>query len=403
MNSGEPTICAMLLFCLLPWSINAASPQSGYSAGITLAAAHHLSLILEPQGDEPARRCDQHSENSPTDKRKAPADLPAIYRYWLNEDVVYIIPPEERCAFLERDSDQQRDIFIEQFWYQRNPDPTSQDNAFRDEHYRRIVFSNEKFATEIPGWQTDRGHVYIRYGPPDSVVSHPAAELTWKPPEGEQGDVRYSWEDWRYRLEEGLEPNINFAFVDPSGSGESQLRLGPKQKDLPIFDPPATFQDDQRRPTLADGRLHVFIGPGPVPLIHYKDLEALAVSGIIRHQILFAYRIRFVRATNASTMTTISVDLPAHPAEDEQAIRPTDSYEIFARISTPYARAVHTFESHVEVAHPLLYGADRETTVPLTPGPYDLALVVKVSGSGQMGVLHTTFQVPRFEDLSNQE
>jgi GWxTD domain-containing protein len=380
MNSGEPTICAMLLFCLLPWSVNAASPQ----------------------GDEPARRCDQHSENSPTDKRKA-ADLPAIYRYWLNEDVVYIIPLEERCAFLELDSDQQRDFYIEQYWYERDSEPTSQDNSFRDEHYRRIVFSNEKFATEIPGWETDRGHVYIRYGPPDSVVSHSAAELTWKPPEGEPDNVRYSWEAWHYNRIEGLAPNIDFAFVDPSGSGEYQLRLGPKQKDLPIFDPPTTFQDDQRQPTLADGRLHVFIGHGPVPLIHYKDLESVAISGIIRHQILFAYQIRFVRATNASTMTTISVDLPAHPAEDEQAIRPTDSYEIFARISTPYARAVHTFESHAEVAHPLPYGADRETTVPLIPGPYGLAIVIKVAASGQIGVLHTTFQVPRFDELNNQE
>jgi len=403
MNSVELTICAMLLFCLLPWSVNAASPQSEYSAAITLAAAHQPALILEPQGEEPGRRCDQHSENSPTDKRKAAADLPAIYRYWLNEDVVYVIPPEERCAFLELDSDQQRDIFIEQFWYQRDSEPTSHDNSFRDEHYRRIVFSNEKFATEIPGWQTDRGHVYIQYGPPDSVVSHSAAELNRKPPEGEPDNVRYSWEAWHYNRIEGLAPNIDFAFVDPTGSGEYQLRLGPKQKDLPIFDPPSTFQDDLRRPILADGRLHVFIGPSPQALIHYKDLEAVAISGIIRHQILFAYQIRFVRATKASTMTTISVDLPARPAEDEQAIRPTDSYEIFARVSTTRGRVVSTYESRADVDHPLPYGADRETTVPLTPGPYDLAMVVKVAGSGQLGVLHTTFQVPRFEDLSNQE
>jgi GWxTD domain-containing protein len=361
-------------------------------------------LVLEaPQVNEPTRRCDEHSaESDATEKQNTAADLPANYRYWLNEDVVYIISPEERCAFLELDSDQQRDIFIEQFWYQRNPDPTSQDNTFRDEHYRRIVFANEKFATEIPGWETDRGRVYIRYGPPDSVVSHPAVELTWKPPEdGESGNDRYSWEAWHYNRIEGLATNIDFAFVDPSGSGEYQLRLGPKQKDLPIFDPPATFQDDQRRPTLADGRLHVFIGTGPVPLIHYKDLEAVAVSGIIRHQILFAYRIRFARATNASTMTTISLDLPAHPAEDEQAIRPTDSYEIFARVSRPHGRVVSTYES-AEAAQPLPV-ADRETTIPLSPGPYDLAIIVKVAGSGQVGVLHTTFQAPSFENLSNQE
>jgi GWxTD domain-containing protein len=349
------------------------------------------------------RSCDEHSaESDAKEKQNTAADLPASYRYWRNEDVVYIIPPPERCAFLELDSDQQRDIFIEQFWYQRNPEPTSHDNPFRDEHYRRIVFSNEKFATEIPGWETDRGHVYIRYGPPDSVVSHSAAEFTWKSPEGEQGHVRYSWEAWHYKRIEGLAPNIDFAFVDLSGSGEYQLRLGPKQKDLSIFDPPATFQDDQRRPTLADGRLHVFIGPGPVPLIHYKDLEAVAVSGIIRHQILFAYRIRFERATNASTMTTISVDLPAHPAEDEQAIRPTDSYEILARVSRPHGRVVSTYESRAEAAQPLP-AADRETTIPVSPGPYDLAIVVKVAGSGQMGVLHTTFRAPRFGESSNQE
>jgi GWxTD domain-containing protein len=95
------------------------------------------------------------------------------YKTWLEQDVVWIITDEERAAFKLLQNDEERDIFVEAFWARRNPTPDSFDNAFKDEHYRRIVYANEHFGTAIPGWKSDRGHIYIVYGPPDGIESHP--------------------------------------------------------------------------------------------------------------------------------------------------------------------------------------------------------------------------------------
>src|SRR5207249_10813533 len=92
---------------------------------------------------------------------EAISSLPEIFRYWLEEDAVYIITPEERRAFLQLASDQERGQFVDQFWLRRASDPEPLDNDFKQEHYRRIVFANERFGTNVPGWRTDRGRVYI--------------------------------------------------------------------------------------------------------------------------------------------------------------------------------------------------------------------------------------------------
>jgi GWxTD domain-containing protein len=97
------------------------------------------------------------------------------YKRWLDEDVLWIIMPDESQAFLGLSNDQERDEFIRQFWVRRNPNPDSAENKFRDEHYRRLAFANTHFAAREPGWKTDRGHVYIVFGQPDSIDSHPAA------------------------------------------------------------------------------------------------------------------------------------------------------------------------------------------------------------------------------------
>ena len=101
-------------------------------------------------------------------------ELDSQYKKWLNEDVVYIISPEERSAFLHLQTNEEREQFIEQFWQRRNPDPDSAENTFKEEHYRRIAYTNEHFSSGIPGWKTDRGRIYIMWGAPDEIQSHPS-------------------------------------------------------------------------------------------------------------------------------------------------------------------------------------------------------------------------------------
>ncbi|HYY68739.1 MAG TPA: GWxTD domain-containing protein, partial [Terriglobales bacterium] len=95
-------------------------------------------------------------------------DLSERYRKWLAQEVVYIITNEEKQAFLNLDSDEARDKFIEQFWEIRNPAPGAPTNPYKEEIYRRIQYANEWFGKEsgTEGWRTDMGRVYITLGEP---------------------------------------------------------------------------------------------------------------------------------------------------------------------------------------------------------------------------------------------
>ncbi|MGH9628700.1 MAG: GWxTD domain-containing protein, partial [Bryobacteraceae bacterium] len=100
--------------------------------------------------------------------------MPAPFQKWLQEDIVYIISPVERAAFVRLTSDPERQRFIEQFWLRRDPSPGTAQNEYKEEHYRRIAYANQRFRGEQPGWNTHRGRIYIVYGPPDEIEAHPS-------------------------------------------------------------------------------------------------------------------------------------------------------------------------------------------------------------------------------------
>src|SRR5208337_3994559 len=132
-------------------------------------------------------------------------ELSSTYKKWLNEDVRWIITPEEESTFKQLSNDEERDQFIEQFWLRRDPTPDTPDNEYKEEHYRRIAYANEHFAAGIPGWKTDRGRIYIMYGPPDEIDAHPSGGQYDRPMEEGGGNTStYPFETWRYRYIEGL-------------------------------------------------------------------------------------------------------------------------------------------------------------------------------------------------------
>lgn len=98
-------------------------------------------------------------------------DLPPKYSSWLKMDVVYIISEREKEIFLKLENDYQRDRFIKEFWEQRDPTPGTEENEFRDEHYRRIDYANKWLGRETfkKGWQTDQGRIYIQLGEPKDI------------------------------------------------------------------------------------------------------------------------------------------------------------------------------------------------------------------------------------------
>ena len=152
------------------------------------------------------------------------------WQKWLSEDVVYIISDEEKTAFERLKTDEERQHFVEQFWARRNPTPGTPENKFKEEHYRRIAYANEHWAWNLPGWKTDCGRIYIRYGPPDEIESHPAGGSHMRR-ESDGGGIVMTcpFEDWRYAHFQGL-GSLIIEFVDPSSSGEYRMTLDPKEK-----------------------------------------------------------------------------------------------------------------------------------------------------------------------------
>lgn len=317
-----------------------ATAQDGRTVTV-LTAEQEISTASKtaPCFNAPDRAKGQQREN------EAITNLPKIARFWLTEDVAYIISPEERCAFLHLATDEERNQFIEQFWSRRAPDPTSLDNSFKREHYERVVFANEKFSGQLPGWETDRGRVYVTFGPPDSIESHQSGERTDRRPDEGPETYEFSSETWHYTRIDGVGENVEVEFVDPNGSGDYRLALGAQEKEL--FFAHAYDRGRARQgggTAQATQAIEIYVGPAPVPVVHFKDLEAMVVSRITRHQVQFSHRIEFAQATQATTLTKILVDVPSNQqSSSRNSTKPLAEFEVFGRVSKPSGWVVATF------------------------------------------------------------
>ena len=219
-------------------------------------------------------------------EKKLQKELETPYKKWLNEDVGYIISDEEKQAWKRLATDDERQQFIEQFWLRRDPTPDTEENEFKEEHYRRIAYANERFASGIPGWKTDRGRIYIMYGPADEVESHPSGGSYNRPMEEGGGETStFPFETWRYRYLEGIGTNIMIEFVDPTMTGEYHMTMDPSEKDALLYVPNAGLTMSEQmglsnktdRFNRTDGT-HLGTGQGPLPasMNEFERLEQFA-------------------------------------------------------------------------------------------------------------------------------
>jgi GWxTD domain-containing protein len=360
-------------------------------------------------------------------------ELDSQYKKWLNEDVVYIITPEERSAFIHLSTNEEREQFIEQFWQRRNPDPDSPENTFKEEHYRRIAYTNEHYASGIPGWKTDRGRIYIMWGKPDEVDSHPTGG-TYERPSGEGGGETstYPFEDWRYRYLEGIGENVELEFVDPTSTGEYHLTMDPSEKDALLRIPGAglTMMEQMgmssktARFTNTDGthngkamgmqpesmeeftRLELYAKIQQAPPVKFKDLEAVVTSRLVRDQVKFEYRFDFLRITSDTVLVPITVQISRRQMTfQEKDGVDSSTVNLFARITSLSGRIVQTIEDTLRTDIPVsllqqsLSGSSiYQKAVPLSPGLYRLDIVLKDLNSNNVGVVNTRLAVPRFQD-----
>ncbi|HKF25105.1 MAG TPA: GWxTD domain-containing protein [Candidatus Acidoferrum sp.] len=401
-----------------------------------------ISISLSPSLAQQAQQAPDPHDPAATQKLtkeqkkkmgRALKELDAQYKQWLNEDVVYIITPAERQQFLQLGTNEEREQAIEQFWLRRSSNPDLPDNDFKEEHYRRIAYANEHYASGIPGWKSDRGRIYIIWGPADEVDSHPTGGTYDRPMEEGGGSTStYPWETWRYRYMEGLGNNIILEFVDPSSTGEYHLTMDPSEKDALLHVPGAglslmesmgmaskadrfTRSDGTNLPTTMGGepasmneftRLEQYAKVQQAPPVKFKDLEALVTSRIVRDQVHFAWRTDYLKVTNETVLVPVTIQVPNSQLsfQNKDGIH-TATMNIFGRISTLTGRVVQTFEEPVIRDFPdslfqqsVKLQSIYQKAVPLRPGLYRLDLVIKDVQSGNVGVVNTRLQVPRYED-----
>jgi GWxTD domain-containing protein len=351
---------------------------------------------------------------------------------WLLEDVPEIITEPERRAFLELGTEEERDQFKEIFWRDRNPDPESPINAVKEEHYRRLAYADEHFASGIAGRKTDRGRVYIIWGSPDEIESHPTGGTYDRPmQQGGGSSNAYPWELWRYRHLEGVGENIEIEFVDPSNSGEFHMTMDPCEKDALARVPGAGLSlSEMMAGSSKTGRFTNTNGttcPMPIggtsasmdefanldrffrvqrPPERFKDLEALVTVRVVHNEIHLAYRADFLRATSNTVIVPITVQVSNHELtfQNKQGVH-SAVLDLYGRITTPGGVVVQTFEDVISRDFPeSLYqsavnlSSIYQKSVPLRSGLYRLDLVIKDTLSGNLGVFNTALRVPHFED-----
>jgi GWxTD domain-containing protein len=366
---------------------------------------------------------------------KLKKELETPYKRWLNEEVGYIISDEERKVFKTLQTDDERQTFIENFWLRRDPTPDTEENEFREEHYRRIAYANDRYASGIPGWKTDRGRIYIEYGPPDENESHPSGGTYERPyEEGGGSTSTYPFEIWRYRYIEGVGTNIMLEFVDTTMSGEYHLTMDPSEKDALLYVPGAGLTmaeqmglgDKTQRFQRTDGT-HLGTGSMPLPesmneftrieqyakifnppAIKYKDLEAVVSSSIKYNLLPMKVLVDYIPLTSSSVLTQITIQFNVKDMnfKDKEGTS-TATVNIYGRISTLARRPLAPFEDLVTVGQPtemlqaLIQSAPKrvyQKTVPLQPGRYRLNIAAKDLVGGNTGTYEMSLTVPRMDE-----
>ena len=362
-------------------------------------------------------------------------ELKGPYKKWLDEDVRWIITDQEMKSFKSLSNDEERESFIENFWLRRNPNPESPENEFREEHYRRIAYSNEHFAAGKPGWKTDRGHMYIAYGKPDSIDAHPSGGTYQRPTEEGGGETStFPFETWHYRYLEGIGENIDIEFVDSCQCGDYHMTLDRSEKDALLHVPGAglTQYEEMGQSKKAErfrGGLEN-LGNGPMsgsqaakqfdrldqyaklqaaPQIKFKDLESFLSSHKVLSGPFFPFDVRtdYVKVTEDTVLVPFTLQI----RNKDITFSTKDGVSkgvvnILGRVTTITGHVAQTFEDTVLVEEPseLLPKTLENSQVywkalPLRPGHYRVDIAIKdVNNPDHVGTWAQGIVVPKYDD-----
>ena len=130
---------------------------TGIGAAALIVGPYAFSLAAQAAKSDPPAASSSSSSNNETiakpltrkqiaRKQKAlEKELAGPWKKWMSEDVTYIITDEERQAFRRLKTDEERQQFVEQFWLRRDPTPDTEENEYKEEHYRRIAYANDHY------------------------------------------------------------------------------------------------------------------------------------------------------------------------------------------------------------------------------------------------------------------
>jgi GWxTD domain-containing protein len=367
----------------------------------------------------------------PSEKqRNVKPELKKAYKDWLDKDVTYIITEEERKAFKKLETDDERERFIEEFWRRRDPDPDTDENEYREEYYERIAYANEHYASGIPGWKTDRGRIYIMWGKPDEVETHPSGGSYQRSPEEGGGSTStYPFEKWFYRYLPGVGSGIEIEFVDPTGSGEYRIARNPDEKDALLNVPGAGLtmaeemglSDKSQRVANVGGignpnylresdspfsRLQILADLSRPPQIKFNDLASAVNTPVIEDNPLnFDVRVDFFRQSDERVITafTVQTDNQNLVFQDSGGLQQAQ-LNIFGKITHVSGRRAGIFEDPVitrATPEELTQAKERKSAyqkaVALSPGRYRVDVIVRDITSGATGVRHVGFEVPKYD------
>lgn len=387
-----------------------------------LAASASFGFAQEPK--------ETPSQDVSTKVRKVEREIGKVYENWINKDVPYIITADEKKAFKALKTDEERENFIENFWRRRDPNPDTEENEYREEYYERIAYANEKFASGIPGWKTDRGRIYIAWGKPDSVESRPTGGFYDRPSyEGGGSTTTYPFEVWFYRNLEGVGSGIEIEFVDPTGTGEYRIARNAYEKDALATVPGGglTLSEQLGLSNKADRilgagqtyygreqdnpfrRLEIITNLQRPPEVKFSDLQELAgnASAVIDNNPLnFELRVDFFRQSDERVITAFTVQAENKELVfDEVGGLPTAKMNIFGRVMAVSGKRSGIFEDSVttnattqELAETKDKKSVYQKAIALTPGTYKVDVVVRDVVSGNRGIRSLGFTVPKYEE-----
>ena len=394
-----------------------------------LLTSSAVGFAQKPESTPPNQTPDEKVRNV-----KKEDAVKEVYKNWIKKDVAYIITSEEKKAFNQLKTDEERENFIENFWRRRDPNPDTEENEFREEYYERIAYANEHFASGIPGWMTDRGRIYITWGKPDSVESHPSGGAYDRPTyEGGGSTTTYPFEVWFYRHLDNVGDGVEIEFVDPTGTGEYKIATSPYEKDALLMVPGAglttaeqlglsdkadrisggnfaqggaSYQREQDTPFR---RLEIITNLQRPPQVKYSDLQALAGgdSGVLDNNPLdFQLNVAFFRQSDDRVITafTVQADNKELVFENIGGLE-TARMNIFGRIMAVSGKRSGIFEDSVaanatseELAETKEKKSVYQKAVALAPGTYKVDVVVRDVVTGNKGLRSLGFTVPKYDE-----